>query len=769
MSDKNKNRSSADDALHSAYLHLMVAGRAAKMGGWYLDIVDRKVHWSAETAAIHGLPESFSPELKDAINYYAPEYREQIAAAVERCVQEGVSFDETLELLHADGHRVWVRAIGEAVKDGNGTVNRIHGAFQDISELMAAREESRALSERLMHTLENISDAFLVIDKNWCFGYLNSQAEKLLQKKREELLGKHIWTEYPAAVGTRFQEQYELAINEQLTVSFIEYYPPPLDHWFEVNAYPTPDGLAVYFRDVNERFRQEEALRVSEERFRLIALATNDVIWDWDLVKDTVWWNDSLLPVFGHDPENIEAGLESWTNRVHPSDLKAATDSVNAVMKSKSTNSWQHEYRFMHANGEPRVVIDRGYVMRNAKGKPIRMLGSIMDMTDSREMNDRLRQSQKMEAVGQLTGGVAHDFNNLLTVILGNAELLTEQLTDQQQLRMLAEMTATAAERGAELTNRLLAFARRQPLEPKQVNLNKLIQGMDNLLRRTLQENIDIETVYAGGLWLSEVDPGQLEGALLNLAINARDAMPDGGKLTIETANTLLDESYACHHDEVRPGQYVLISVSDTGAGMPTTVVSRAFEPFFTTKQMGKGSGLGLSMVYGFAKQSGGHIKIYSEVNEGTTVKLYLPRAVNSADPLYEGHLAPKTEGGSEKILIVEDDTLVRQHVSAQLKTLGYRVISCSNAEDALDVIMQLSDIDLLFTDIVMPGSMNGRQLAEATHKLRPAIKILFTSGYTENAIVHHGRLDRGVHLLNKPYRRQELAAKVRKVLDETG
>lgn len=768
MSDNKKNNNVLlDEALKSAYQHLRVAGRAAKMGGWYVDLDERKVHWSTETASIHGLPEHFSPALEDAINYYAPEYREQIAAAVERCTRDGTSFDETLQLLRTDGQRVWVRAIGEAARDENGIINRIHGAFQDISELMAEREKSRALSERLMHTLEHISDAFLMIDKNWCFGFLNTQAEKLLQKKREELMGKNIWTEFPAAVGTRFQQQYELAANEQRTVSFIEYYPPPLDYWFEVSAYPTPDGLAVYFRDVNERLRQEDALRLSEERFRLIAMATNDVIWDWDVQKRSLWWNDSLFSVFGHDPEVMESGPSSWLDNIHPADRDSVHQSISDALTNPDSNSWQQEYRFLHANGEARIVIDRGYIMRDNQGKALRMLGSMMDITDSREMNDRLRQSQKMEAVGQLTGGVAHDFNNLLTVILGNAELLSEQLTDQQQLRMLAEMTATAAERGAELTNRLLAFARRQPLEPKQVNLNKLIQGMDNLLRRTLQENIDIETVYAGGLWLSEVDPGQLEGALLNLAINARDAMPNGGKLTIETGNTQLDDSYASQHEEVSAGQYVLVSVSDTGTGMPQHVVSRAFEPFFTTKQMGKGSGLGLSMVYGFAKQSGGHIKIYSEVNEGTTVKLYLPRAVNSADAVYEGHAALGTETGTEKILLVEDDPLVRQHVTGQLKTLGYQVISCSNAEDALDVIMQLPDIDLLFTDIVMPGSMNGRQLAEATRALRPAIKVLFTSGYTENAIVHHGRLDRGVHLLNKPYRRQELAAKVRKVLDE--
>lgn len=622
------------------------------------------------------------------------------------------------------------------------------------------------ISDILQQTLENISDGFLLIDHDWHFGYLNTQAEILLLRRREDLLGKHVWDEFPAASDSDFRRNYELAINENTTVRFTEYYPAPLDSWFDVSAYPTPDGLAVYFRDVTERVTTEESLRISNERFNLIAKATNDVIWDWDFANDTIWWNENMLSVFGHDPAIISCSPISWSDNIHDDDHARVLSGITSVING-TDNSWHDQYRFKHANGTIRIVNDRGFVIRDADGKAIRMVGSMMDITDSVQMDERLRQAQKLEAVGQLTGGVAHDFNNLLTVILGNAELLTEQLTDQQQLRILAEMTATAAERGAELTNRLLAFSRRQPLDPQNVNINKLIHNMDSLLRRTLQENIDIETVYAGGLWLSEVDPGQLEGALLNLAINARDAMPGGGKLTIETGNTLLDETYADGHDEVLAGQYVMVSVSDTGTGMSPDVVSQAFEPFFTTKQIGKGSGLGLSMVFGFAKQSGGHVKIYSEVGEGSTVKLYLPRALSTDNSVYDGHLTPQVKGGSEKILLVEDDSLVRDHVASQLKALGYRLHAARNADEAHDILKLMSDIDLLFTDVVMPGTMNGRQLAELARQLRPGIKVLFTSGYTENAIVHHGRLDRGVHLLNKPYRRQELAAKVRKVLDE--
>ena len=421
------------------------------------------------------------------------------------------------------------------------------------------------------------------------------------------------------------------------------------------------------------------------------------------------------------------------------------------------------------ANGPARVVLL--IVARDAAALEPAVLnsleiyaGAVGVLLQRHHVEDQLRQAQRLEAVGQLTGGIAHDFNNLLTIILGNAELLADSLSSDQQLRLLAEMTQTAAERGAELTSRLLAFSRRQALDPKATNVGVLLQGMDPLLRRSLGEQVELEVIHGGGLWPAMVDGPQLESALLNLSINARDAMPDGGRLTIETRNTHLDSSYAADHAEVQPGQYVMIAVSDTGTGMDGDTVARAFEPFFTTKPVGKGSGLGLSMVFGFIKQSQGHVKIYSEPGQGTTVRLYLPRAA-SADTGTEAEESGARQDGQEKILLVEDDDLVRNHVAGQLRDLGYRVVAVSNGADAIEALRQTSDFDLLFTDVVMPGGMNGRELAEMARVLRPALPVLFTSGYTENAIVHHGRLDPGVHLLAKPYRRRDLAAKLRLVL----
>jgi signal transduction histidine kinase len=385
---------------------------------------------------------------------------------------------------------------------------------------------------------------------------------------------------------------------------------------------------------------------------------------------------------------------------------------------------------------------------------------------------DMLRQAQKMEAIGELTGGVAHDFNNILQVILGNLGNIERRLQHGGELDIAALRRAVGAalsggERAAVLTSQLLAFSRRQPLAPKAVDINRLIRGMSDLLHRTLGETIEVETIFGARLWQTFADANQLESAILNLAVNARDAMPLGGKLTIETANTFLDEDYAASEEDVRPGQFVLIAVSDTGAGMTAETIAKAFDPFFTTKDVGKGTGLGLSQVYGFIKQSGGHTKIYSEIGEGTSVKLYLPRLSGSDKPASDSMTdrAP-LRGGTETILLVEDEVDVRNFAAEMLSELGYDVIEAKDGPAALALIEQRPDIRLLFTDVGLPGGLNGRQLADQAIALRPRLKVLYMTGYARNAIVHHGRLDEGVELLNKPFNSAALAARVRAVLD---
>ncbi|MHB0767556.1 CHASE3 domain-containing protein [Bradyrhizobium sp. 5.13L] len=411
----------------------------------------------------------------------------------------------------------------------------------------------------------------------------------------------------------------------------------------------------------------------------------------------------------------------------------------------------------------PRHLMISGRPMRDGRGN---ISGAVLvyhDATTSRETERQLYQSQKLDAIGKLTGGVAHDFNNMLTVISGNTETLVESLKGQPELQRTARLIDDAAERCAELIQHLLAFARRQPLEPRNVDINAAISDIAKLLRPTLGEQIQIETALELGPMTTHIDPSRLTNAVLNMAINARDAMPNGGKLLLETHRVVLDEAYAQANADVTPGPYVMLAVSDTGTGMPSDVQQKAFEPFFTTKEVGKGSGLGLSMVYGFVKQSGGHIKIYSEEGYGTTIKLYLPPGEGMSDAA--APVAPQAEGGAETIFVVEDDPLVRNFVTTQLQSLGYKTVAAPDGRTALELIEAGQRFDLLFTDVVIPGGMSGRDLAEEVARRRPGLKVLYTSGYTDNAIVHHGKLDEGVLLLTKPYRRNQLAEMIRKAL----
>jgi PAS domain S-box-containing protein len=390
-----------------------------------------------------------------------------------------------------------------------------------------------------------------------------------------------------------------------------------------------------------------------------------------------------------------------------------------------------------------------------------------LEVAERSKVEDALRQAQKMEAIGQLTGGVAHDFNNLLTVIMGGLDTIRRSRPeDQARIQRATDMALQGTQRAASLTARLLAFSRRQPLDPKPLDLNALVRDMTELLHRTLGETIELEGVLAPRAWTVEVDQNQLESVIINLAVNARDAMPEGGKLTIETANTALDEGYSATDAEVIPGQYVMLSVSDSGEGMSKETLSRVFEPFFTTKDVGRGTGLGLSMVYGFVKQSGGHVTIYSELGEGTTVKLYFPRymgGINAASPS-EG-IAPPKASRDEVVLVVEDNDDVRVYSVMILRELGYHVLEASDADAALQVLREPVRIDLLFTDVVLPGP-NGRVLADTATAMRPDLRVLYTTGYSRNAIVHHGRLDADVYLISKPFTFDQLATRVRDVLD---
>jgi PAS domain S-box-containing protein len=478
----------------------------------------------------------------------------------------------------------------------------------------------------------------------------------------------------------------------------------------------------------------------------------------------------------------INRAAERWTEERNKPQLgmksqdflseRAAKDVSVADRKVIATKSPVQRELIMETPRGRRTLVSVKFPMTDPSGAVSGVGTIITDITDQKHAETQLAQAQRMDAIGQLTGGIAHDFNNMLTAILLNAEVLATQIQNES-LRQLAEAMRLAAEHGADLTARLLAFGRRQTLVPRPTDVNALLDDVAPLMQRTLGEHIEIKLVRGESLWPATIDRGQLESAVLNLAVNARDAMSDGGRLTIETANAELDEGYAAMNPDVRPGQYVMVAVSDTGAGMSSEVMARAFEPFFTTKEVGKGTGLGLSMVYGFVKQSEGHARIYSEVGVGTVVRLYLPRSkevVTAPSPPAAAPVALPT--GTETILLVEDDSLVRAYASAQLGALGYKVVTAENARQAIEAIERGCAPDLLFTDMIMPGGMNGRELAEQLLARQPMLKVLYTSGYAHGAVEgalqgQHQGAHPVRHLLGKPYRRRDLATKVREVLDQ--
>ncbi|HEY1505862.1 MAG TPA: PAS domain S-box protein [Stellaceae bacterium] len=506
-------------------------------------------------------------------------------------------------------------------------------------------------------------------------------------------------------------------------------------------------------------------LEEAEQHLTLLIDAVVDyAIFMLDPFGNVVSWNSGAQRIKGYDRDEI---VGQHFSRFYTEADRTAGIPAHALAHAMDAGKYEMEGWRLRKDGSrfwANVVIT---AIRDDAGTLIGFAKITRDLTERRATEERLRQAQKMEAVGQLTGGLAHDFNNLLTVITGNIETLKRRLADRSEpaLERLASAAQRGAERGALLVHRLLAFSRSQPLAPKAVSVNTLVGGMSDMLRRTLGETILIENVLAGGLWTTFVDTTELESALLNLAINARDAMPDGGRLTIEAANVFLDEAYAAEA-EIAPGQYVGIFVSDTGTGMTPDVIAKAFEPFFTTKGVGEGTGLGLSQVYGFIKQSGGHVKVYSEVGAGTTVKLYLPRHIEPAtrDANPAAQAAP--QGHGETILVVEDDPDVRTFTIEMLRELSYTVVEATDGQGALRMLDAHREIVLLFTDVGLPGGMNGRQLADEALRRRNQLKVLFTSGYARNAIVHHGRLDPGVELLSKPFTFAMLGARIRRLLD---
>jgi PAS domain S-box-containing protein len=542
----------------------------------------------------------------------------------------------------------------------------------------------------------------------------------------------------------------------------------------------------------------EELLSLAQEAGRL-------GIFEWEVQTGTLRLSPKFVSIYGLT--DFDGTYDNWLGCMFREDRPRYLDLMEKAFAAKES-AVEVQFRIVRPNdGELRWIESRKVIVYDEDGRPIRVVGVSADVTERkraavqlsaftetledavkertakleseyearRRAEELLRQAQKMEAVGQLTGGVAHDFNNLLTIIQGGLEMVGRQVAALEASPAASrivrgkDMALEGVRRATRLTERLLAFARQQPLEPRAVNVNRLTTAASELLRRMVGETIAVETVLSGGIWMTHADVNQLESSILNLVVNARDAMPNGGKVTIETANCQLDDAYVRKLAEpVKAGQYVMIAVSDNGGGMDRRTLERAFEPFYTTKGIGKGTGLGLSQVYGFVRQSAGHVAIYSEVGEGTTVKIYLPRHIGE-ERQPDDLIRPTSETrsvGDETVLVVEDDDALRLYTVEILSELGYSVLTANNGAAALEIIGRNRNIDLLFTDIVMPGGMNGRQLADEAVSRLPTLRVLFTTGYTANAIVHEGRLDPDVQLISKPFTYESLGRKIRALLE---
>ncbi|WP_225772278.1 ATP-binding protein [Pseudomonas sp. Marseille-Q5115] len=686
----------------------------------------------------------------------------------------------------------------------------------DIARLLAREAALRKSEERFRTILETIESAFAIVQVKFDaddlpIDYQFIEANPAFERQAGvNLKGKWV-TEFAPELEQFWFDTYGHVAKTGEPATF-ESYAKAFQRWFDVRAVSVGDlaerQIAIIFSDVTQRHEAEERLRVSEalarrnvERVQL-ALAAGAIIgtWHWDVVTNRFTFDDGFAAALGlgHASDDEGLALEQVIAAVHPEDLPGLMAAIEGALKRGG--AYAHQYRVRRADGRYYWIEANGRVDLAADGTALSFPGVVIDVEERRSVEaerdravvalrsltetleqrvadrtlelmqaeEKLRQSQKMEAVGQLTGGLAHDFNNLLAGISGALELMSTRLAQGRVADMERYMIAAqgAVRRASALTHRLLAFSRRQTLDPRPTNVNALVEGMSDLIQRTVGPSVAVETVGATHLWPTLVDASQLENALLNLCINARDAMPQGGRITIETANRWMDHEMARAYDMTQ-GQYLSLCVTDTGVGMPPDVIAKAFDPFFTTKPIGQGTGLGLSMIYGFAKQSGGHVRIYSEVALGTTICIYLPRYHGeAADEVREvATLTAHPENTGETILIVDDEPTVRMLLTEVLTELGYQLIEAADSMAGLAILRSSAHIDLLITDVGLPGGMNGRQMADAGRELRPGLKTLFITGYAENAAIGNGHLAPGMQVITKPFVLETLTARVRELM----
>jgi PAS domain S-box-containing protein len=705
--------------------------------------------------------------------------------------------DQELTLFRTgEAEQVWMDLDYSPVLDDSEEPAGVIAIVVETSERVRAERQQSVLEadlrverDRARGVLENMGEAFILLDRDYRVVDINAEGARMEHRAREDIIGLTQWEAWPntteSPVGAI--SRHAMAAREPMALEHCYVWPGGHNAWLDLRVYPAGDGIAMFYRDITARRRDEEALRQSEQRLRDLNADLELQVLERARERGRTWQvSPDLLSVVNADGY-LESTNPAWTHVLGWTQADLASrpfdDFIHPEDRERTGLVWAEALA-----GQPILRFENRYRARDGQYRWLSWVAvpeegkvycSARDVTAEKEQaaelalaQEALRQSQKMEAVGQLTGGLAHDFNNLLAGISGSLERLQTRIAQGRinDLDRYISAAQGAARRAAALTHRLLAFSRRQTLDPKPTDVNRLVAGMEELIKRTMGPEITIQTTAGPELWTTLVDPGQLENALLNLCINARDAMPGGGTLKIYTENRWLDDRAAKEH-EIAPGQYVLLCVSDTGAGMRPEVIARAFDPFYTTKPIGQGTGLGLSMVYGFVHQSGGQVVITSEVGQGTTLCLYLPRHMGQADsgeaPAGEAGEPPRAERG-ETVLVVDDEATVRMLVTEVLQDLGYAAIEAEDGMAGLKILQSGVRVDLLVTDVGLPGGMNGRQFAEAARMMRRGLRVLFITGYAENTVLSHGHLEPGMQVLTKPFGMETLATRIRALIGGT-
>jgi len=765
MRDIRQRKEAEQDVRHKEYM-LSRSEQIAHIGSWEWEVEPDIVTWSDEMFAIFGRdPEQGAPPYREHRELLEPEDLARLDHAINNILETGEPYEVELRVHRPDGEIRNCVSQGFIETDSSGKPVRLFGLLQDITERKKAEEEARRLSERLTRTLESITDAFYLIDREGRFAYINKEAERLLGQPRENLLDKFAQDEFPEVAQGRVGKMYRRAIREGRMVHFEEYY-PPLNGWIEVRAYPSEEGLAVYFHDITQRRKAEIELQELTARLQGLLDHSPLYITEIDLEGRYLLVNKAVAELAGRSTDDLRG--ESMFSIWPESNGASILDRIQTIRNTGS--SMEVEDRFT-INGHEQIFETVLFPLFDEAGRVASIAGIARDVTREHQaeqtrksLENQLLQAQKMEAVGRLAGGVAHDFNNMLGVILGHADMALTECPEDHPLHTDIEQIKLAAQRSADLTRQLLAFARKQNIAPKVLDLNETVSGMMKMLERLIGENITLNWRPGENLWPVKIDPAQLDQILANLAVNARDAIEDVGAITIETNNAEFDEEYCENRVGFIPGQYVSLTVSDDGCGMDKETLAQLFEPFFTTKPMGEGTGLGLATVYGIVTQNGGFINVYSEPDQGSTFRIYLSRYEGrgeTAEDLAVVEAAP----GTETVLLVEDEKSLLTLGERQLKQLGYTVLAATGPEEALSIAEEFAgNIDLLLTDVVMPG-MNGLELWERVQKLRSGIRPLFMSGYTSDIMARGGTAASDVVFIGKPFSRDQLARKIREAL----